>query len=201
MKIIKYSNIAFKLLLIVLLAHLLLYPDLPQYQNKGMAWRLAGYPLVCFAIAFTYHARRRLGKRNGTYPHFIDLLLTLTITTDMLGNTLDLYNSIGWWDDLMHLTLSIPWVSVIGLALRAYYPRLSRLNTAALTFGFGAVTHILWELAEYISFVPNNAIESQSAYRDTMGDLTLSLIGSLVGAVLIATVLWEVGRKHSIIEP
>lgn len=200
MHIIKYVNIAAKLLLLGLLTHLLLYPDLPQYQNKGMAWRLAGYPLVCFSIYMIYHLRRRLSKRSLTYPHLIDMLLTLTITIDMLGNTLNFYNNIVWWDDLMHLGLTVPWVLVIGIVFRMYYPRLSPLNTAALTFGFGAVSHIIWEIAEYLTFVPNNPQEGPLAYRDTMGDLTLSLIGSAIGAFLTGTVLWHVTANKSLNE-
>jgi hypothetical protein len=62
---------------------------------------------------------------------------------------------------------------------------------ALLAWGYGAITHILWEEAEYLAFVQANKNESGTAYRDTMGDLILSLAGGLIGAVLVATVLWR----------
>jgi hypothetical protein len=64
--------------------------------------------------------------------------------------------------------------------------------------GFGAVTHILWEFAEYVSFVQGNPSESSTAYRDTIGDLMASLAGSFLGAALVATLLWEIGRPQPV---
>ena len=53
-----------------------------------------------------------------------------------------------------------------------------------LVLGFGAVTHILWELAEYLTFIRGGP-EEATAYTDTLGDLTLSLTGSLIGALIV----------------
>ena len=55
-----------------------------------------------------------------------------------------------------------------------------------LTIGFGATTAILWELAEYIAFIRDSP-ELETAYTDTLGDLTLGLCGSAVAAILAAT--------------
>ncbi len=190
MNVLKYANIAVKVLLVGLLIHLLLFPDLPQYLNKGMSNRLVFYPIGAFGGYIIYTVLRRVRHKKFTYPHLIDLLLTICITTDMLGNTLNFYDSIDWWDDMMHFANSILWVLIVGILLRRY-TALKKFNIAALTLSFGAVSHILWELAEYVTFVPYNAFEESSAYRDTMGDLALSLAGSLMGAVLIATVFWH----------
>ncbi len=59
----------------------------------------------------------------------------------------------------------------------SHYWSNGRLVTIGLTTGFGAVTHILWEIAEYLTFVADNPTESASAYRDTIGDLVASLTG------------------------
>jgi hypothetical protein len=98
-----------------------------------------------------------------------------------------------WWDDVMHFVTWVPWVVGFGLALR-YIDGLARWTVFGLTVGFGAVTHIVWELMEYVAFIRTNPDELESAYRDTMGDLTLSLAGSITGAALCATVLWTLGR-------
>ena len=62
------------------------------------------------------------------------------------------------------------------------------------------MTHILWEIAEYATFVQDNPGEALSAYRDTIGDLAGSLAGSVIGAVIVATLLWSVdnsGRRSA----
>ena len=62
--------------------------------------------------------------------------------------------------------------------------------------GFGAVTHIVWELAEYVTFI-RAGDELATAYTDTLGDLLLSLCGSIAGALLSATALWRLGRRQA----
>jgi hypothetical protein len=54
---------------------------------------------------------------------------------------------------------------------------------------FSAATTILWEFAEYITFVRNSP-ELQTAYPDTLGDLMRGLGGSVIAGVLIGRVLW-----------
>ncbi|MDP9239448.1 MAG: hypothetical protein M3O55_02255 [Actinomycetota bacterium] len=41
-----------------------------------------------------------------------------------------------------------------------------------------------------MTFTTGNKGELVGIYRDTIGDMALSLTGSFLGAVLIATVLW-----------
>lgn len=65
-----------------------------------------------------------------------------------------------------------------------------RLASAGLAVGFGAVTAILWELAEYFAFI-HASPELATAYVDTLGDLALGLTGSVIAAVLTVTALWR----------
>ncbi len=46
------------------------------------------------------------------------------------------------------------------------------MTTGALAVGFGAVTAILWEFAEYFTFIRGSP-EIETAYTDTLGDLAL----------------------------
>jgi hypothetical protein len=55
-----------------------------------------------------------------------------------------------------------------------------------LGVGFVAVTAILWEFAEYVTFIRNSP-ELETAYTDTLGDLALGLSGSVVGALVTAS--------------
>ena len=52
----------------------------------------------------------------------------------------------------------------------------------------------MWEVLEYLAFIRNNPNELAGAYTDTIGDLVMSLSGSITGSVLVGTVLFGVGR-------
>lgn len=186
-KTVKRLNYIAKAALALLLLHALVYADLPQYQNKGMFWRILIFPLFALLVPLIYFFSR--SKRP--YPHLIDLLVVLPFLIDTAGNTANLYDSVDWWDDIMHFVTWVPWVLAFGLTVRLLNNKLGRLNVAMLTLGFGAVTHIIWELLEYVSFITSNPNEMNTAYRDTMGDFVFSLCGSIFGAILVSTVLWN----------
>ena len=54
---------------------------------------------------------------------------------------------------------------------------------AGLAFGMAAA--LAWELGEYATFLRTSP-ELQTAYTDTLGDLTLGSLGALVGALAVA---------------
>lgn len=90
-----------------------------------------------------------------------------------------------------------PQVAAFGLALR-YHP-LGRLNVAALTVGFGAVTNIVWEIGG-VPVLHHRQPErvAGSLPGDTIGDLTLSLLGAVVGAMPVSIVLWPPAGRRSV---
>ncbi len=187
------GNLVVKVVLIALLLHAVAFPDLPQYQGKGIVPRLILYPVSIWLVPLVWWLVWRRRDRPMPYPHLIDLLVALPFTIDTGGNALNLYDTIDWWDDLMHFVTWVPWVVAFGLVIRER-PHLHRADVAAITIGFGAVTHIIWEVVEYLAFIRNNTSELAGAYRDTIGDLVMSLCGSITGGVLVATVLFGVAR-------
>jgi hypothetical protein len=82
-------------------------------------------------------------------------------------------------------------ILVSGFACFIARFRVARWVTFGLCVGFGAVTAILWELLEYVTFVRTNPNELRDVYHDTLGDLGLGLTGSALAALLFATVLWR----------
>jgi hypothetical protein len=110
----------------------------------------------------------------------------LPFLIDTIGNALDLYDTIDWWDDANHF---VNWAllsgAVAALLLRSTLPRWERFM---LVVGFGATTAILWEIGEYFAFIRNSP-ERATAYTDTLGDLSLGLSGSTFTAALAAFVL------------
>jgi len=150
-----------------------------------MLGRALTYPIAAFIVPVTWWLLSR--SRPREYPYALDILLVLPFLIDVLGNATNLYDTISWWDDLNHFVNWAILVSAFGqLLLRL---RLERWVVAGLAIGFGAVTAVLWEFAEYYTFIRNSP-ELETAYTDTLGDLALGLSGSVLAAVIMVTVLW-----------
>lgn len=96
----------------------------------------------------------------------------------------------------MHTITWIPWVVAFGLMLHYARPPLPRWAHFGVTLAFGAVTHILWEEAEYFAFIRGGK-EFSTAYTDTLGDLAMSLLGSIIGSLLVVTLLWNKGKQNA----
>jgi hypothetical protein len=125
--------------------------------------------------------------RRPPFPYAVDALFVLPFLIDTIGNALDLYDTIDWWDDANHFVNWALLSASVGLALLR--TRLEPLVIFGLVAGFGAVTAILWELGEYFAFIRNSP-ELATAYTDTLGDLALGLAGSVLAATLTVTLLW-----------
>jgi hypothetical protein len=168
-------GVGLKTLLVLLLLLPLFLPDLEQYDGKGMSWRILVFPLAGVVIPVLWYAT---GQRRP-YPYLADNLLMLPAITDVLWNTLDAYDRVWWWDDVNHLVNSMVFAAVIGL-WAGRYP-LGSGARFSLALGLGMTLQVLWEIGEYTAFVAN-ASTVENAYDDTIGDLTLDLVGSFFGA-------------------
>ena len=189
--VLRAASLAAKVLLIGLLLFAVLRPELPQFEGKAMGVRLLTFGLPVLLVPLWWLARGG-ASRGRRYPHHVDLCVVLPFLMDTAGNTLNLYDRVTWFDDAMHFATWIPWVLAFGLVLH-YAPPLPRWAHFGLVLGFGAVTHVIWELGEYVTFIRDSP-ELATAYTDTLGDLLLSLTGSLTGALLVVSVLWRTGR-------
>jgi hypothetical protein len=117
----------------------------------------------------------------------------LPFLIDTAGNALDLYDSVDWWDDANHV---VNWfLLVLGFGQVLLRTQLSAAVVFGLAAGFGAITHILWEIGEYFAFIRDNPDEYETAYTDTVGDLALSLAGSMLAALALAI---HVRRRSSL---
>lgn len=186
-----WLDFAVKAALIGLLLLAVLRPDLPQFEGKAMTGRALTYPLAAIVVPFVWWVWGR--SRSWSYPYGLDICLVLPFLIDVVGNALDLYDSIDWWDDLNHF---VNW-GILTMAFGFLLIRLplGRLNTAALMVGFGAVTAVLWEFAEYFTFIRGGP-EEKTAYTDTLGDLALGLAGSTLAALLMVTLLWRLQKER-----
>jgi hypothetical protein len=172
-------DVAIKAATIVLLLVALGLPDLPQFQGKAFAGRAIAYPIALAIVPVAW----LLLRRPIPYPVVPDILFGLPFLIDMVGNALGLYDSVEWWDDANHLVNW--WLHTAAIAILLAGTGLPRAARAGLGIAWAGTTAILWELAEYVTFVPGSA-EASTAYADTLGDLALGLLGGTIASVLIA---------------
>jgi hypothetical protein len=176
-----WLNLAFKVALVGVLAFGA-FSSLDQFEGKAFGWRLATYPIAAAIMPLGWH----LAGRRPPYPYALDVLLVSPFLIDVVGNALDLYDSIDWWDDANHF---VNW-ALLSLAVGQLLVRLElrRTETFVIVVGFGATAAILWELAEYFAFIRHSS-ELDTAYEDTLGDMALGLVGA-TGAALATVTLF-----------
>ena len=182
------ADMAVKAGLVVCLLIPVLWPDLPQFEGKAFLGRTLAYPISLLIVPVAWWFVQRHRGAPVAYPYALDILLVAPFLIDTLGNIFDLYDTIGWWDDANHF---VNW-ALLSAAFGQFLLRLplGRLVTASLIVGFGAVTAMLWEWAEFFTFIRGGP-EEATAYRDTLGDMALGLTGSVVAAVVTVTLLWR----------
>jgi hypothetical protein len=162
------------------------FSGFPRFEDKGFGWRLIFYPLLIFVLPVAW---RFLGR--GPYPYVADALITLPFLVDVVGNVLDLYDSISWWDDANHLANWFLLTLGIGaLLLRTHFEPIAVFG---FVLAFGVTAGVLWELGEYLTFIRTNEDEFATAYTDTLGDLTLDLCGTLAAA----TITYAAARRRA----
>jgi hypothetical protein len=183
-------TVSVKAALVSLLVFGALRQDLSQFHGKAMTGRALTYPIAALIVPVIVLLLRRRGRQTA-YPYDVDVLIVLPFLIDVLGNALNLYDTISWWDDLNH---AVNWALLVGgvgcLILRS---RLTPLVAAGLLIGFGTVTAVLWEFAEYWTFIRHSK-ELATAYTDTLGDLALGMTGTVV-ATGVTVVRLRRGRR------
>lgn len=171
------ADLAVKLATVALLGWAVLNPDLAQFQGKAFTARAIVYPAALLLVPLGWWV---FGSRTSKFPFAADILFSLPFLIDVGGNALNLYDTIEWWDDANHFVNWALQTSAVGLLLR--YGEWSPPTRAALAFGYAVTTAVLWEFAEYVTFVPDSP-EAATAYADTLLDLALGMLGGLVAAV------------------
>jgi len=154
--------------------------DLPQFAGKAFGARLVFYPVMMLFVPALWFAMHR--RRSGA-PWAGFTLVMLPFLVDVSGNTLDLYDSVVWWDDLLHFLNWFLLTCGLGLVLRVIEVRPSWARVVA-TVGGGALLALLWEIGEWWTFI-RHGTELATAYEDTLGDMVLGTTGSAVALVAV----------------
>lgn len=166
-----------RIALVAALAFSVAFPDLPQFEGKGMAFRAPFFLLPTAIVPIGWRVR----GRHAPYPYLADALVVSPFLVDTLGNALNFYDTFASTDDVLHV---VNWVLLVGgitlLLLRTAVPRLAAW---ALGYGIGGLAIIWWEAAEWLVQELGTA-GLQLTYGDTIGDLMLSSTGGAIGASL-----------------
>src|SRR5215213_10220679 len=163
--------------LVAMLAVAVAAPELGNMADKAAGLRAIAYPMLAFALPAAWYG---LWRERTSFPWVADLLVTLTCFTDILGNRLDLYDGVWWFDDWMHLMnvalLAAAWVLLTMDSSVGFAARLERSSALGMTAA------VWWEIAEYAAFVSGSS-ERRTAYEDTLGDLALGCLGAVLAAL------------------
>lgn len=176
-------DIAAKVGLVVLLVIAVAYPDLGNVRGKASGVRAIAYPLGAMAVPIVWW----LLWRRRPFPWLGDALVTLPWFTDTLGNRLNLFDTVEWFDDWMHL---VNWALLTaGVLVLTMRNSCGLRETVERSLAVGVTAALGWELAEYVAFIRTSP-ELDTAYTDTLGDLALGTLGSLLAALTVWT-LWR----------
>ncbi|MCW2973361.1 MAG: hypothetical protein JWN72_1634 [Thermoleophilia bacterium] len=171
--------------------------DAPQLRTKAMSVRAVLYPLCLVIVPVGMWLRRRHERRRGAvrmpWPHLLAVLVTLPFAIDLVGNALDLYDSIEHFDDAIHLLNPVLFVIAVSLALAA--TGVPRWTVGVMAFGVGSTFHILWEMTEGQLLERIANVDLHISLADTLSDLAWGLVGSAVG-VAVALVALRLGDRR-----
>jgi hypothetical protein len=182
-RMLQFVALGAEAVLFLLLLSALIWPDLSGIKGKASTVRLIVYPVGAMVLPLWWWAYGRTKSQlHDRFPWPADLLITLPWLIDLIGNRLNLFDTISWWDDAMHFIL---WGLLTAGVLIAFVPRdLSRGITTFVALGFGATAAVIWELGEYYAFIRHSE-ELRTAYTDTLGDLCLGTLGAFLAALIL----------------
>jgi hypothetical protein len=183
-------NITAKAGLVLMLLTALIVPELGNLEDKAAGTRAIAYPALAFAVPAIWWF---FWRERASFPWLADFLVTITCFTDILGNRLDLYDRISWFDDWMHFVntglLAAAWI-LLTLHRSATLPA-----TLERALSFGATAAIFWEIGEYFAFISSHS-EKRMAYADTLSDLGLGVLGVAIAAITVHA-CWRHGMLAS----
>jgi hypothetical protein len=179
-------DLAAKIALVILIGIAIAYPDLGNVRGKASGIRDIAYPLGALVVPAIWWFR----WRTRPYPWLGDALVTLPWFTDTLGNRLNLFDTVDSFDDWMHF---VNWALLTaGVLILTLRQTVGARETIERALAFGVTAALGWEIAEYFAFIRHSS-ELNTAYTDTLGDLSLGSLGSILAGIVVYA-LWR-GRK------
>jgi hypothetical protein len=168
------------------------WPGIERFADKAFGARLLAYPALMLLAPVVWWLA--VGRRDRAVrpPYAAFTLVMLPFLVDVTGNSLDLYDTVTWWDDANHF---LNWFLLsCGVGLLLTLTRISPSWALGwLVAGLGALFAIVWELGEWYAFI-RHGTELDTAYQDTLGDETLGSLGAACAGALVAISRRRVAR-------
>jgi hypothetical protein len=171
-------NIAMKAAIIVVFAVAIFIP-LDHLEGKAMGLRAPLFVGAAAVVPLIEYFRR---APRDPYPHVADGLVVAPFLVDTLANLLGIYDNFAVTDDILHC---LNWILLVS-AFQAFRFRRtnSTLDAILLGAGFGALAIVGWEIMEWAVQETGAGGGLGLTYGDTIGDLTLSTTGGIIGAII-----------------
>ena len=113
-------------------------------------------------------------------------MLVTPFVLDLLGNLVNLFDTVSWFDDALHFT---NWIFLVSALVLLVAPTgLQRWTLILLGSGMGALAIVAWEALEWV-IQDMGTTGLQLTYDDTVGDLVLSTTGGILGAAVAASLI------------
>jgi hypothetical protein len=189
--VLKTADIAAKAGLFLLLGLALFVPGVGNLDGKGLVPRAVGYPIAAFAVPLIWHTWWR---QRASFPWVADFLVTFACFSDIFGNFVNLYDSLDSFDNVVHFVNTGLLTAAVILLTMHRSSALGAVVERALAFGVSAA--LVWEIAEYFAFLRWSP-ERLGAYADTLSDMSLGALGSLVAAFSVHA-LWRHGHLKEV---
>ncbi len=164
-------NVALRVMMVGLAAEAIIWSDDPRFAGKGIGIRNA---IVVGSYSLVLPAIHWLRRPWSSYPWWTDALWLSVPWLDMVGNSLDLYDTYRYFDLVSH--------SHGPGAVTVVLMELARLPLFA-SVGIVQVGHILLEAQEYYTdvFLGTNNITDVA---DPVNDMLVGAVASVAYALL-----------------
>lgn len=160
-------------------------PGIERFADKAFGARLVAYPIMMLLVPALWWFFVKRKRPEASPPYVAFALIMLGFLVDTTGNSLDFYDTLTWWDDMNHF---VNWVFLnagIGLIIAAaVHPTWARV---VLVAGIGSMLALGWEVGEWYTFI-RHGTEIETAYEDTLADMTLGTLGGTLAAFIVAKV-------------
>jgi len=177
-------DIVLKTVLLWLVVRTAIDPSWGNLEGKAPMFRAITYPMLAAVLPVVWIVRAWRGLPERPFPWLADVLVTTTCFNDFLGNRLDLYDAVTWFDDAVHFVVNAALSAAVVLLWCTPATRLR--DVLARAVAVTTTVSLAWEIWEYRAFIERIG-ERFSAHADTLGDLGLGWAGAVVGALLVVT--------------